>query len=245
MAGIDVVLRQIVPGNDYDFPYMISLPELTDGEFYHYGLAKLGASAAHINEETKGRCMCEIFGAYGWSEGVSLMKWLTDFMLVRGVNQFVPHAFSLKEFPDGDCPPHFYAQGNNPQYKYMDILFHYMNRMSHILNGGRSAAKIAVLYHAEGEWVGDAMLFQKVGKELMQNQLDYDVVSMDYLKKSTVDNHAMTIGNGIYECLIVPFVSKLPAEYIDELSRLTDRKSVKESGAYQRQKPCYRHLGRT
>lgn len=50
--------------------------------------------------------MCEIFGAYGWGEGVSLMKWLTDHMLVRGINEFVPHAFS-PAFPDEDCPPHF------------------------------------------------------------------------------------------------------------------------------------------
>ncbi|MFR6327621.1 MAG: hypothetical protein ACLUOI_01455 [Eisenbergiella sp.] len=55
--------------------------------------------------------MCEIFGNYGWAEGAQTMKWLTDFMLVRGINVFVPHAFSPKDFPDPDCPPHFYAHG--------------------------------------------------------------------------------------------------------------------------------------
>ena len=76
--------------------------------------------------------MCEIFGAYGWAEGVKMMKWLTDFMLVRGINCFVPHAFSMR-FPDPDCPPHFYARGRNPQFRAFGVLMQYMNRMSHIL----------------------------------------------------------------------------------------------------------------
>lgn len=220
IPGIDVVLRQIVPGNDYDFPYILSMPNLTDGEFYHYGLAKLGSSAAHVDTEAKGRCMCEIFGAYGWSEGISLMKWLTDFMLVRGVNYFVPHAFSQNAFPDMDCPPHFYARGNNPQYPYMDILFGYMNRMSHLLSGGRSAAQIAVLYHAEGEWTGGAMPYHKVGKVLMQHQIDYDVLSMDYLRAAVTESGMIKIGNAAYRCLVVPAMQKFPGTYLEELAKL-------------------------
>ena len=53
---------------------------------------------------------------YGWAEGNSFMKWLTNHMLVRGINEFTPHAFSMK-YPDPDCPPHFYAGGNNPGFE--------------------------------------------------------------------------------------------------------------------------------
>jgi hypothetical protein len=75
----------------------------TDSEFFHYGLAKLGVSLAHLDPKKQGRTMCEVYGAYGWTEGLKLMKWLTDHMLVRGVNYFVPHAFTQKAFPDPDC----------------------------------------------------------------------------------------------------------------------------------------------
>ena len=68
--------------------------------------------------------MCEIFGNYGWAEGAQTMKWLADFMLVRGINIFVPHAFSPKAFPDPDCPPHFYAHGINMQSAYLLSLIH-------------------------------------------------------------------------------------------------------------------------
>lgn len=73
-------------------------------------MTKLATSLGHLDPRKRGRTFCEIFGAYGWAEGLKLMKWLTDHMLVRGVNHFVPHAFSQKEFPDWDCPPHFYAR---------------------------------------------------------------------------------------------------------------------------------------
>ena len=68
-------------------------------------------------------------------------------MLVRGINVFVPHAFSPKDFPDPDCPPHFYAHGNNMQSSYLKYLFLYMNRVSHILSGGKSASHVGILYH--------------------------------------------------------------------------------------------------
>ncbi len=65
-------------------------------------------------------------------EGIGLMKWLTDHMLSRGINHFVPHSFSMKPFPDPDCPPHFYAHGNHPQYEHFGVLMKYMNRLSHL-----------------------------------------------------------------------------------------------------------------
>lgn len=220
MSGIDVVLQQLVPGNDFGRSYFVSGNDLTDGEFYHYGLGKLGASAAHINLKTNGRCMCELYGAYGWSEGISLMKWLADHMLVRGVNWFVPHAFSPKEFPDMDCPPHFYARGNNPQYKFLKELFPYINRMSHLLNNGKSTAKTAVLYHGESDWVGDTLTFQKIGRELMQSQIDFDVVPMAAVQGAKISKNHFSIGNGRYEYLLVPGCDKIPETYIDTLQNL-------------------------
>ena len=86
-----------------------------ENEFFHYYLGKLASSLAHIDEKKKGRAMCEIFGAYGWAEGTKIMKYLMDHMLVRGINYYVPHAFSPKP-NDTDCSPNFYDTGKNPPY---------------------------------------------------------------------------------------------------------------------------------
>jgi len=153
MAGIDVVLHQIVPGFNEQIHSAPIAGGKADPAFFDYMLAKLAASHSHIQPRMKGRAMCEMYGAYGWAEGMSLMKWLTDHMLVRGINYFVPHAFSPK-FPDYDCPPHFYGRGKNPQYRDFKVLMDYMNKMSHLLTDGRHVATAALLYHAEAEWSG-------------------------------------------------------------------------------------------
>ncbi|OMF37768.1 glycosyl transferase family 2 [Paenibacillus sp. FSL H8-0548] len=221
MSGIDVVLHQILPGFD-ETPFSWVAGN-TDSEFFHYGLAKLGSSLAHIDPKKKGRAMCEIFGAYGWSEGLKLMKWLTDHMLVRGINHFVPHAFSQMEFPDKDCPPHFYARGHNPQYRYFKELNHYTNRLCHLLSGGVHRATAAVLYHAEAEWSGTSMLFQKPVKALLQAQIDCDVVPADsIITNAAIVGGKLMIAAEEYSCFIVPYAEALPIKLLETLLAMAD-----------------------
>ncbi|CAM4258359.1 hypothetical protein FHS16_001518 [Paenibacillus endophyticus] len=222
MSGLDVVLWQIVPGFD-EMSFRWPAGE-TDSEFFHYGLAKLGVSLGHIDPKKQGRTMCEVYGAYGWAEGLKLMKWLTDHMLVRGVNYFVPHAFSQKAFPDPDCPPHMYANGKNPQYRYYKHLNHYMNRMSHLISGGRHMATAAVLYHAEAEWAGESMYFHLPVKALMQHQIDCDVIPADViLAAASVQNGKLLINQENFQCLIVPYADALPVELIRCLAAFADQ----------------------
>ncbi|WP_141503959.1 glycosylhydrolase-like jelly roll fold domain-containing protein [Paenibacillus luteus] len=221
MSGIDVVLHQIMPGFD-ETPFSW-IAGNTDSEFFHYGLAKLGSSLAHIDPKKKGRAMCEIFGAYGWSEGLKLMKWLTDHMLVRGINHFVPHAFSQKDFPDQDCPPHFYARGHNPQYRYYGELNRYTNRLCHLLSGGMHRATAAVLYHAEAEWSGASMLFQKPVKALLQAQIDCDVLPADsIISDALVSEGKLAIHAEEYDCFIVPYAEALPVRLLERLFAMAE-----------------------
>ena len=208
MAGVDVVHHQIVPG--FTQPVHQWIAGDRDGEFFHFGLAKLGSSAAHIQKNKKDRALCEIFGNYGWAEGNSFMKWLTNHMLVRGINEFTPHAFSMK-YPDPDCPPHFYAGGNNPGFECFTWLMRYMNRAAHFLSGGTHLADAAILYHGESEWCGEAMYFQKPGRALMEKQLDYDVIPADIFAEATVENGVLKILDKTYASLILPCV-----QYLDE-----------------------------
>ncbi len=181
MAGIDAISDQITVGDE---GYTRSGVFERDGSFFHYALAKLGASAGHLDARKNGRTMCELFGASGWETGVRNMRYILDHLLVRGVNYLVPHAFSMSEYPDEDCPPHFYARGNNPQFKYFAKLMKYANRMCHLLQGGCHKANVAVLYPGDCEWGGKAMLLQEIAKELQQGQIEFDVVSADMLAKA-------------------------------------------------------------
>lgn len=213
MAGVDVVLNQLLPDCDFNIKNYCEW----DGEFFHYALAKLGSSLARTDAKKQNRALCEIFGAYGWHEGLKLMKWLADHMLVRGINCFVPHAFSMAGFPDEDCPPHFYAHGNNPQFPYFGKLISYMNRMSYLSLSGKPGIKIAILYHAEAEWCGDCMLLQKPARELTQSQIDFDILPADCLPAHDSDA-PLTVNGNRYEILVVPYAEILPHELAQKLA---------------------------
>lgn len=209
MGGIDVVLNQLIPDRDYG-----------KNGFYHYSIQQLAASAAHQNPRMKGRAMCEIFGAFGWSEGLSMMKWMADHMLVGGINWFVPHAFTEKAFPDPDCPPHFYAHGMNPQYRYMRVVFDYMNRVCHLLNGGRAAVDNAVLFPAEGEWAGGYRDYGVIGKLCLTHQIPYELVCVDALETASVSQGRLQVGEASYRTLLVDHIDLLPDHALAQLERL-------------------------
>lgn len=219
-SGIDVIGTQIVPGMNYHHDAFQTGG--SDGQFYHYALAKLGASAAELYPHKEGRAMCEAFGAYGWNEGLKIMKWIADHLIVRGINNIVPHAFSPKEYPDFDCPPHFYARGNNPQFRYMSNLSDYMNRLMSVFSGGRHQSSIALFYPAEFEWVGESMPIEIPARLLTQSQLDFSIVSTDLLKNAEFSDKKFSINQHHFNVLVVPFAEYIPKAVMHELNKMID-----------------------
>lgn len=206
-AGVDVVIQQLLPG--FDEGGHAYFGGEWDGPFFHYGLAKLASSLAHLDPRMKGRAFCEIFGAYGWSEGTRLMKWLVDHMLVRGINRLVPHAFDPKDYPDPDCPPHFYARGRNPLFRHFGTLMRYAGRLCELFDGGSHVAPAAVLYHAAAQWCGDCMPCEGPGRELAEAQIDYDFVPEDLLSDrarygARAEGGALRAGGEAYRVLLAP-----------------------------------------
>ena len=223
MAGIDIVLMQDIPGitnNVHRAP--LADGGAADPAFFRYTLPKLASSHAHIQPLKKGRAMCEIFGAFGWAEGLPFMKGLADIMLASGINYFVPHAFSPRE-EDTDCPPHFYNGGKNVQYPLFGRLMEYMGRCSHALSGGTHRADVAVFYNAEGEWTGgEHELFYSLCRTLTQDNIDFDIIPLDTLKESsTVKNGRLIVNGEDYGALIVSKSEVLPKDCVDTFKELS------------------------
>lgn len=218
IAGIDAIGGQIVPGMNYHHDaFNIGG---SNGEFYHYALARLASSAAHLEPQKEGRCVCEAFGAYGWNEGLKTMKWIADSLMVRGINYIVPHAFNPKAFPDADFPPHFYAHGHNPQFRYFPVLDDYMNRIMSLFREGHYPAKVGVFYPAEMEWAGKAMPVEKVARELTMSQIAFDIVSRDYLKCAEIGEGYYQIHKTKFKALVFPYGKFLPADVGGILSEM-------------------------
>ena len=225
MSGIDDIGGQVLPqGEDIQVKDFMQFPR--SGTFYHYGLGKLAQSAAAIDSRKQGRAMCEIFGNYGWEEGVRLEKYLADHFLVRGINYFVPHAFTGKDFPDPDCPPHFYAHGHNPQYRHFGELMKYMNRVATLTSSGRHRVPVAVLYHGEAEWCDpDAMPSETALRALYDRQADCHILPADVF---TDPAYRAEIGNPFwvngqaYQVFVVPGCRSLCADAARGLSELRE-----------------------
>ncbi len=208
MSGIDVVLQQIVPGLTECKAAIYAQYKENEPKFFYYTLAKLASSLAHITPHMNKKAMCEIFGAYGWAEGTKIMKYLSDHMLVRGINYFVPHAFSPKP-NDPDCPPNFYATGENPQFKYFKYIISHINRTCDVFDGSTHINTSAILYDAESAWSGDNfMRLDEVSKVLYDGQLDFDIIP-PYALSDIKDGY---INGEKYNLILVPETDYLREE---------------------------------
>ncbi len=223
MAGIDDIGGQVLPQGE-DLALVSHLGTPRDGAFYHFTLGRLASSAAAIDPRKNGRSMCEIFGNYGWAEGVRLEAYLADHFMVRGVNHYVPHAFSAKAFPDPDCPPHFYAHGHNPQYRHFGVLMQYMNRVCTLISDGYHESEAAILYHAEAEWTGmTCMYVQEPARVLTEAQIGFDIIPSDVFADAA---YAVCLENGLqvnrqhYRCLVIPETDYITKETAEAVVRL-------------------------
>lgn len=225
MAGIDDIGGQVLPFKE-DAPAegIFKMLGDRDGEFYHFMLGKLAESMAYLQPEKQGRSMCEIFGNYGWGEGPRMEKYLADHFMVQGINHFVPHAFSPKPYPDKDCPPHFYANGHNPQYRAFGEVIGYMNRICELISDGKPVLDTAILYHGEGEWAGEAMLSQKPARVLMENQIDFLLLPADVFEEE--DRYHTSFENGFsvngmqFRRLVIPYTQYIRPELASAISSL-------------------------
>jgi len=229
MSGIDIVLHQVMPEcAHFDTPASCS-GGVSDARFFHYSLGQLACSLSDFYPHMKGRAMCEVFGAYGWGEGTIMMKWLMDFLLVRGVNHFVPHAFSPC-FPDPDCPPHFGAEDKDPNYTGFTKLMHYTNKAAHLLYPGKHIIDVGILYHAEGEWMNkrdEYMFLEEPGKVLLDNHISYDIICEDLLYGDyEVKDNLLNINGVTVKALIVPYAKRYPKKLTSILCLLSEKFKV-------------------
>lgn len=202
IAGIDIIFQQILPG--YGHFSRLKKQAAYNSTFFHYQLAQMCSSDAHLDPCKKNRAMCELFGGSGWAYTVSDYKWLTDFLLVRGINYFVPHAFS-GVFPDSDCPPHFYANGMDTQFEGFCELMPYMQKTADILSQGTHCADVLLYDGDEAVWSGECFLpVYEVAKKLLDGHITYDFLSKDVLDRVTFDGQKFSCNGETYSALIAP-----------------------------------------
>lgn len=202
LPGVDVIWRQLFPGGRrHVFP-------------------KYASSAAH---QTGRRFVAaEIFAVYGNGLQPRQMKWLVDYLLVRGINTFVlsNYAQTRRDHAMAGCRPHLGPV--DPLWKYADILYGSIARLGAMLSQGEPVVPTAFYYDIRAIWAGgadrDAAIawHDRLAEGLLERQRDFDVIDDDQLAGARIEGRRLRIGRQSYEAVVMP-----PSSWVTSAARAT------------------------
>lgn len=166
------------------------------------------------------------------------MKWYINWLGVRGVNLFVPHAFyysvagARKEERPPDVGPH------NIWWQHYRLFSDYMKRISYLMTDAVSHARVAVLCD------NNRVPAEKIA-ELYEQQIDFHYLPAAMLKDCVIREHRLCIGTCEFDVVVDLYSFQTQKEYsayltdvrvVDETAKLADYRIVAtESGC-----PCLR-----
>ena len=185
IPGQDVVWRQVYPGNSLTGPESVA--------------AK--AAADHARHTGKRRCAVEYLGCCGpevspWAMTPADLKWYTDFLLARGVNLLIPHAFyySIRGDRKDERPPD--VGPNNTWWPFFGEFAAYMRRMSWLLTDSTDQARTAVLCSGDHvPWECCIPLYEK--------HADFNYLEADLLPDCRIEGSTLCIREQRYTHVVV------------------------------------------
>lgn len=191
IPGQDMVWRWVAPGST-----SITGAESTQAH----------CAADSMLHSGKKRCINECFGCCGpdgsqWGMTIADIRWMLDFLFVRGTNWIAPHAFFYHMDPvisAQDRPPD--VGPSNYWWPHFGAIAAYIARMSALNTETEDCADIAVLT------TGIHLPWQLTA-ELQRNQLPFHYVTLSELKKACVKDAHMYVGDHAYRVLITPELS--------------------------------------
>jgi hypothetical protein len=180
--GQDLVWRMVVPGNKSAFEGPDSL------------VAKASSSAARQGRRRFNAN--EVFGAYGWQLTLDEVKWLLDWLFVRGTNRMYLHAafYSVRGRRAFESEPDLTF--HNAWWPYFGAVGDYGRRMSWLLTDSELVAPVGVL--SDGD-----ILSWSASSILQRRQCDFIFVDAPGLAAGVVRDGALLIGDHRVKLLVV------------------------------------------
>ena len=200
--GQDVVWRYLEPFQDKSL----------EGEQSTMGKSSASAKVHY----GRSRNLNECFGAYGWEFTYEEMRWLTNWLLVRGVDMISPHAFyySVRGDRRDERPPD--VGPNNTWWDGYKGYADFCRRLSWLVAEGRQACAIAVLGTP-------TYLPWRAARVLFESQHDFNYLDSDTLvKEAEVSPKGIAIRNMRYEALVIDDPSTAPPEILGKLQPIID-----------------------
>ncbi|MHB8962346.1 MAG: glycosylhydrolase-like jelly roll fold domain-containing protein, partial [Saccharofermentanales bacterium] len=208
IPGQDLVLRKVAPENEMGLFGRDST------------LAKCAADAAR--HAGRRRNSVECFGccvrnnpSAGWDLPPEDMKWYIDWMAVRGVNLFMPHAFyySLEGKRAYERPPD--VGPAQTWWSEYGIWARYMSRLSALMTDAATMTDIAVL-------CTDSSLPYKIAASLYRHQIDFNYLEERFLELSMCGSAdgKINVGDYVYRTILVEDPALFGAKTLQQLESL-------------------------
>lgn len=192
-ADIDEEKYFHIPGQDLVFRWVS--PEIGGTKGKDSVMAKCSSDAARHMERRRNSNEC--FGVcsrdnIAWYFTGGDMKWFIDWLGVRGVNLYIPHAFyySLLDRRKDERPPD--VGPGNIWWKYYRLYSDYIKRVSYLMTDSRNAARVAVLCES------GHMPIESV-EPFYENQIEFNYLQKCMLDKCRIKNGKLCIAGYEYE----------------------------------------------
>ncbi|MBI5093185.1 MAG: hypothetical protein HZB26_12190 [Candidatus Hydrogenedentes bacterium] len=202
IPGQDIVWRYIEPFKDKSI------------EGGQSTMAKCSASAQR--HYGRARNLNECFGAYGWEFTYDEMRWITNWLFVRGVNLLTPHAFyySVRGDRRNERPPD--VGPNNTWWDGYKTYADFCRRMCWLLSQGRQVCSIAILGAPN-------KLPWRAARVLFESQRDFNYLDTDALKNSCrVSSEAIRIQDMEYKALVIDGAEYITPDVLRALKPMLD-----------------------
>lgn len=224
-----------IPGVDAISGQILSAGNRMDGNALAF-YPRFASSAAAQNGTPL--ALTESFAVYGCGIGGDEMRYVLNHQLIRGVNLFNFMLFPVtteKWYAFGERPffhpafPGFYA---------LDALCRELERTGLFMATGMHAAETALLYpHADilgAPAQKDAAIaaFRTAGDRLEAADEDFDLIDVQTIRHSAVENRMLRCGGVRYARVVVPEGCQVPEDVREKLTLLrgTPRRFVETEG---------------
>ena len=182
IPGQDIVWRWIAPEGD-----PLGTPESGQG--------KCSSDAARIRGKRRNSNEC--FGVcvrdnIPWYFTGSDMKWYLDYLGVRGVNLFIPHAFfySVAGTRRDERPPD--VGPNNIWWEHYGKIVDYMKRICYLMTDSVNEARVCVLCENRD------LRIERV-RAFYQNQVEFNYLPYGDFDQSMVQGNMLTVRDNTYQ----------------------------------------------
>lgn len=181
VPGQDVVLRRIGPESGGTKGIDSVMPKCSSDSARYLGRRRNA-------NECFGVCVRDDIP---WYMTACDVKWYIDWLGVRGVNMFIPHAFfySVRDKRSEERPPD--VGPNNIWWDYYKKFSGYMSSISYIMTDSSNTADVAVLCRSRAMREDDV-------EEFFENQVEFNYVPYSALDKCRVEDGKLIVEDYAY-----------------------------------------------